>query len=495
MPLNLVRNSKVFFTTNVNATSGVINPASTQAFTSSNTFELQVLDGFTFSQNVNNETVTLSEAGSTPTRGQRTFNTSLAPVDFSFSTYVRPKNVTGTPNKITAEESVLWNALLTDAAVATPTSLGAVSGVTANASGLVTIAGTAITGTLPTVGDVVVLSGIATTTPTGTSPLTHDRLLNGAGTVVTSAVSGITVQLFNFPTVAITATTLTTASTVRYSKCAWNEATATYSQVTAALSERNQLQKFGMLFLVDNVLYAVDNCALNQVTVDFGLDAITTAQWTGQATALREFSTAVTANAGSFSGGTTADVGAAGAYLAKVTDAQYITNKLSTVNLSATKAIGSKIAAGDSYSIPITGGSITINNNISYITPANLGIVNTPVTYYTGTRAISGNITAYLRTGLPGKESGELLADLIAEAATTIEPMFALAIWIGGSSNTVKVVFDMPAISMGIPAVDVQQVVSTNISFTAQGFVPSATAANNTFDLTKPTDLLVRYYA
>jgi hypothetical protein len=495
MALNLVRNSKVFFTTNVNSTTGVINASSTATFSNTNTFEIQVLDGFTFSQNVNQETVTLSEAGSTPVRGQRSFNTSLAPVDFSFSTYIRPKNVSGTPNKITAEESVLWNALLADTAIAAPTSLGAVTTVTANATGLVTIAGTAITGTLPTVGDVIVLSGIATTTPAGTSPFTHDRLLNGAGTVVTASVTSITVQLFNFPTVVITGTTLTTASTVRYSKCAWNEATASYSQVTSGLSEKNQLQKFGMLFLVDNVLYAVDNCALNQVTIDFGLDAISTAQWTGQATALREFSTAVTANGGTFTGGTTSDVGSSGGYLNKATDAQYITNKLSTVNLIATKVIGSKIAAGDSYSLPLTGGSITINNNITYITPANLGTVNVPVTYYTGTRAISGTLNAYLRTGLPGKESGELLADLVAEAATTIEPMFSLAVWVGGVSNTVKVALDMPAVTIGIPAVDVQQVVSTTINFTAQGFVPSATAANNVFDLTKPTDLLVRYYA
>jgi hypothetical protein len=484
MALNLVRNSKVFFTTNVNAGTGIINASTTAAYTATNIFEIQILDGFTFSQNVNNDTVTLSEAGNTPVRGQRSFNTSLAPVDFSFSTYIRPRNQT---TKITAEESVLWNAMLSDVAITTPVSLGAVTGVTVSNAGLVSIAGTAITGTLPTVGDIITLAGIATSTPVG-----NDKFVNSTGTVLTSAVGGITIQLTNFATVAITATTLTTASTVKYTKAAWAESNVVYSQVTSGVSDKNQLQKFGMLFLVDNVLYAVDNCALSQVTVDFGLDSIATAQWTGQATALRQFATGLSANGGTFAGGAGADVGA-GSYTAKDTSAAYITNKLSTISLVAVKAIGGSIAAGDSYAVPITGGSFSVNNNVTYVTPANLGVVNSPVTYYTGTRAISGNVTAYLRTGTI-KETGELLADLLTEASTTLEPMFALSINIGGTGTT-RVVLDMPAVTVGIPSVDVQQVVSTGINFTAQGYIPNAVVANTVFDLTKASDLAVRYYA
>jgi hypothetical protein len=486
MALNLVRNSKVFFTTNVNSSTGVINASSGTAFSATNTFEIQVLDGFTFSQNLNNETITITEAGVAPTRGQRSFNTSLAPVDFSFSTYIRPKL---SSSKVICEESVLWNALLSANPIATPTSLGAVTGVTVSASGLVTIAGTSITGTLPTVASYIVLSGIATTTPTG-----NDKYVNSVGKVVTSTTTGITVQLINYAAVAITATTLVTSATVKYGVAAWSESTTTYSQATTGLSDKNQLQVFGMLFLVDNVLYAVDNCALNQVTVDFGIDQIATAQWTGQATVLRQFGVDVKASAGTFTG-TSADVGSSGAYQVKTTDAAYITNKLSTVDLKAVKVLGSSVSAGDTYTIPLTGGSISINNNINYITPANLGIVNIPVTYYTGARAISGTMTAYLRTGT-ATETGELLKDMLAETANAIEPMFSLSINIGGNTaSTNKVIFEMPAVSIGVPTVDVQQVVSTSIAFTAQGYVPSATTANNVFDLTNPSDLLIRYFA
>lgn len=486
MALNLVRNSKVFFTTNVDANGKV----GSTGFSPTNTQEIQVLDGFSFSQNTNADTVTIMEAGNAPVRGQRNFNTSLAPVDFSMSTYLRPKSASGV---ISAEESVLWNALFSDQNIAaTPSStLGAASGVTyafSNGTGTVTIAGTAITGTLPTVGDTVVIGGISATTPAG-----QETVLNAAGIVKTAAVSGVTIELINPGKTNVTAVTFVTAGTVKLYKSAWAPTNASFSYVSSSASDKHQLQKFGMLFIVDQVVYAVDNCALNQVSIDFGLDAIATAAWTGQGTTLRQVATGATAVSGAFGGGTLT-----GNFTQKVTDAQYITNKLSTVALTLVNSIkdstgATKGAAGDSYTIAITGGSITINNNITYITPANLGVVNAPVTYYTGSRAITGTLNAYLRTG-GTRDTGELLSDMLDAASATIEPMASLVINIGGA-NTVKVVLDMPATVISIPTVDVQQVVSTAINFTAQGMVPSATADGNTFDLTETNDIAVRYYA
>ena len=488
MALNLVRNSRVFFTTSVSSTTGKVDTA---ALTANNTYEIQVLDGFAFSQNTSADTVTIMEAGTTPVRGQRNFNTSLAPVDFSMSTYLRPKNATGS---ITCEESVLWNALFGDQAVSTANTatLGAITGVTyafTGGVGTVTIAGTAITGTLPTVGDTVVIGGIATTTPSG-----NETLLNAAGIVKTSAVSGITIDLVNPGKTAVSAVTFQTASTIKLYKSAWAPTNATFSYVSSAASDKHQLQKFGMIFIVDQAVYVVDNAVLNQVTIDFGLDAIATAAWSGQGTQLRQVgNSGATAVSGAFGGALT------GAYTPKVTDAQYITNKLSTVTLTLVNSIKdstgtSQGAAGDVYTIPITGGSITINNNVTYITPANLGVVNVPVTYYTGTRAITGTLNAYLRTG-GTRDTGELLSDMLNAASATIEPMAALAINIGGVSNTVKVALDMPAATITVPTVDVQQVVSTAINFTAQGILPSATADANVFDLTKSNDIAIRYYA
>ena len=57
-----------------------------------------------------------------------------------------------------------------------------------------------------------------------------------------------------------------------------------------------------------------------------------------------------------------------------------------------------------SYSVTLTGGNITVSNNISYITPEELGIVNVPIGHVTGTRAISGSFTCYLT-----EDTGQLL--------------------------------------------------------------------------------------
>ena len=47
-------------------------------------------------------------------------------------------------------------------------------------------------------------------------------------------------------------------------------------------------------------------------------------------------------------------------------------------------------------------------------------------------------------------------------------------------------VLEMPAVTFSIPTVDVQQVVSTAINFTAEGYTPSATGDANVFALDVP---------
>jgi hypothetical protein len=490
MALNLVRNSKVYFTTNLDTAANGYQ-VKTSGFTAANTFEIQVLDGLSFSQNSNSDTVTVAEAGSAPVRGQRAFNTSLAPVDFSFSNYIRPFN---TGSAVTAEESVLWNALLTDQDISTANTVtlgGTITGVTytfANGTGTVTFAGTSLTYVGVAAGDTVVISGLAG------APASDLVFLNAPGVVVgTPSTTSIVIELTNPK--AGTITSITTPGTVKLFRSAWAPVSSSYSVITAAGSNKHQLQKFGLLILVDQVVYAIDNCALGQVSIDFGLDAIATAAWTGQGTTLRQIAVGATATGGTFGGGTIA-----GNYTQKITNAAYITNKLSTVSLSLVNglknAAGTTVsAAGTSYTVALTGGNITVNNNVTYITPANLGVVNTPVTYYTGTRAISGSLNAYLKTGTGVGGTGQLLSDMLSAAAGSVEPMAALSIAVGGGNNTIKMVLDMPATVLSIPTIDVQQIVSTAINFTAQGMTPSSTADGNVYDLSETNDITIRYYS
>jgi hypothetical protein len=376
MALNLVRNSRVFFTTNVNS-DGVVN---TTGITTSNTWEIQVLDGLSFSQATTSETVTVNEAGATPTRGQRSFNTALNPVEFSMSTYIRPKLLTAPdPDEILAEERFLWNAF----------------------------------------------AGV-------------DAIGTAAG--------------------AVGWTTGASSSTVAFTN-----------------SNKHQFQKFGLIIVIDGAAYLIDNCSLNQASIDFGLDAIATIAWSGQGTALRQLET-VTLATNTFSGGLT------GTATGKVTDAKYLANKLSTVTIQA-----GITGTGTTYTLPVTGGNITFANNITYLTPANLGIVNQPITYFSGTRAISGSLNCYLRTN-EENSSADLLNALLTGAATDIAPGYEITISIGGSSGT-RVVITMPAAVLQIPSVNTEQVVSTTINFTAQG------SASTAYDITAANEAEIKYYA
>jgi hypothetical protein len=388
MSFNLIRNARVFFTTNVNATTGVV---ATSGFDATNTREIQVLDGLSFSQATTTETITLSEAGTSPVRGQRQFNTALDPVEFSFSTYIRPKfndaTTTGdaTDDYVEAEEEVLWNAL-------------AAGDQADNAIGETNAAWTRTLGATPV------------------------------------------------------------------------------STLSFANSDKNQLQKFGMIIIMDGSSYAIDNCVLNTATIDFGLDAIATIAWAGSGAALRSISaTANTASPVVFGGSLT------GTAKAKIITAPFIANKLSTITIQSGIS-----GAGTSYTLALTGGSIEINNNVTYLTPANLGIVNKPVTYFTGTRSVTGTITCYLRTG--ATNSAGLLADLLASSDSDVSPEYRITISIGGS-GTVKTELIMAAAVLSIPSISTEQVVSTEITFAAHG------TDGTDIDLAETNEIEVKYYS
>lgn len=481
MSFNLIRNARVFFTTNVNAVTGAINST---GCTPSNTFEIQVLDGMSFSQNTSSETVTLTEAGATPVRGQRAFNSALDPVDFSFSTYMRPRD--GGSN-ITAEESVLWNAMF---------------------------AVDAIGGSQPAWAD-----GVSNTTCVVTYSQKHQLqkfglviLLDGSSYAIDNCVLDTATVDFGLDAIATIAWTgkgtilrqisglaATTGGTVTFSGAGNSEVqtitvdasggtfTITYSgQTTSALAfniTANDMQ---------TALVALSNVAPGDVTVTGGVGASGggtpyTLTWNA---ALGNVA-APTTNVGSLTGGAgtaavvtvTPGVTAVltGTAQGKNTTAPFIANKLST--LEVTSGID---GVGTAYTIALTGGSLTISNNVSYLTPANLGVVNLPATYFTGTRSITGSLTAYLRTG--ALNSAGLLADMLASSTSEVDPEFLVLVAVGGAANSVKVEFEMPACVLTIPAISTDQVVSVNINFTAQGSTASA------FDIGAANELEIRYY-
>lgn len=479
MAINLSRNTKVYFTTNVDV-EGVMPDAATN-YSSSNTYEIQVLDGYSFSQANDSQTISVTEAGSSPLRGSRTFNTQLNAADWSLSTYIRPLLST----TVTAAERVLWNAAmgsfvmdttgqavssLTRATTLSPTANIVTAAAlvyndrhNASATAAVTATSTANAAGLP-----VNVVGVTSSTEWNRSAVI--RSVAGTGPYT------YTVEYSKAPGTA--AGTTATGTAIKILAGQWGT-DSSYSYVSTIGSNRHQLQKFGLIFVVDNVIYGIDNCAVNQVSIDFGLDQISTAAWSGQGTRVKKFGTLTAANLATSS--TTAS-----------TSAKYITNKLSTVTLES--KIGGADAGGQTtYTVPITGGNLTINNNLTYLIPSNLGVINEAVAYYTGSRTINGNLTAYLKTGTAG-DTGSLLDSLLKSGANYgIEPKFRLQLEMGGSSNSTRVEFEMPGTMLQVPDINIADVVSTTINFTAEPHDP--TLANQTFDLERSNDLTVRYYS
>ena len=68
------------------------------------TWKVPVLEGFSFSQSINSSEITINEAGETSRRARLLFNDSLAPAEWSFSTYVRP----AVDTNVLAPEQALW---------------------------------------------------------------------------------------------------------------------------------------------------------------------------------------------------------------------------------------------------------------------------------------------------------------------------------------------------------------------------------------------------
>ncbi len=485
---NLVRNARVFFTTNVDA-QGVI-PSTGTTIANTNTFELLVLNGFSFTQSTQQQTVSLNEAGNTPSRGARAFNTSVDPVEFSFATYIRPSGTT----TITADESVLWNALLSsDKIDTTGISLASTTLARAASSATATIVCTAANLTTAGIaaGTVVNIGGV-----TGSDGYEW----NAPATIVTAtpsytAATTITVAYADAPAGAATAPA-TAPTTLTLKKGAWaqNTANATastsvnygnftkaYTATHTAGSNKNQLQKFGMYIFVDSIMYAIDDCVLDTANVEFSTDGISQVKWTGKGRILRQLTTAtITGTPAVFSGAGNAT----GTAASTNNTANYITNKLSTATL-----VAGLRGTGTTYNVAITGGSLTINNNVSYLTPENLGVVNQAIGYFTGQRSISGNLTAYLKTGTNG--TAQLLNDMLTN--NVAETKYKLQVEVGGATSTIHVDFDMDGCMLQLPTVETADVMSTTINFTAQGIDPLA--VNNSYDLGATNDLTVRYFS
>lgn len=190
-------------------------------------------------------------------------------------------------------------------------------------------------------------------------------------------------------------------------------------------------------------IYKLEQCVANEASIDFEIDGIATINWSGFGKIITEASSL--------------DASAAVARSISSTS-NFIRNRLTSLTASVDVGNGAK-----NYDITLTGGNITFNNNITYLTPETLGVVNQPLDHVTGTRNIGGNFTCYLDTS--ASSSVDLFEDII-EATTDITNSSNLVFSIGGASDP-KVVVTMPNCHLEVPQHSVEDVISLETTFHA----------------------------
>ena len=207
-----------------------------------------------------------------------------------------------------------------------------------------------------------------------------------------------------------------------------------------------------------STVYKLTGCVVNEASVDFDIDGIATINWSGFGGMITEV--------GSFPSAT-------------VTEGQlhtdtsnFIRNRLT--QLAITTADDHLLEAGGSgdadsndetYSLTLTGGNVTISNNISFLIPETLGVVNQPLGHVTGTRSISGNFTCYLNNATDGSMD---LFERIIEDTDTITNKFNLTFKIGGTS-TPRMEMAMPACHLEVPTHSMDDIISLETNFHALG--------------------------
>jgi hypothetical protein len=247
-----------------------------------------------------------------------------------------------------------------------------------------------------------------------------------------------------------------------------------------------QATQYNMYIKMDNVVYQVKNATVNEASIDAAIDGIATTSWSGFGTNFIELTGTNRDNVISVIGGVLnsgssavanssvdADTTAHGyhAYASynvagSTKTSAFIKNRLSSIEVTHTPAG----EAADTYTFPVTGLGFTYSNALTYLTPEELAALNTPIGQFTGSRTITGNFTAYLRTG--DDQSAQFLRNIVNDTRTSIAQASSANLKIGGVTAPFVAIF-MPAVQFNFPTHSVEDIIGISVEFLAQE--PTAT--------------------
>jgi len=205
-------------------------------------------------------------------------------------------------------------------------------------------------------------------------------------------------------------------------------------------------------------IYKISDAVVNSATMNFEIDGIANIEWSGFGASITELSALDLSSATIIDGGVDS------------TD-NFIRNRLTTLSVTTTNQ-NQDGAAGDeflaTYNLALTNGSISFENNITFLTPEEICKVNQPIGHVTGTRNISGNFTCYLNTGTNagGEGTSADLFDDLATATGLQTNEFVLEFSIGGGSSP-KIVFNIPQAHLEIPTHSIDDIISLDTTFHA----------------------------
>ena len=400
--LNLQRNSEVYMST-VDLADGDEG----KDMTPRNTWRVEVLAGYAASQSAATQDITSLESGLSPDRGTQRFNTAINPTEWSFQTYLRPTGVLNTAGSTNAD-------------------------------------------------------------PTGNSQPLADWFLWQAllSNTAYSAGLGASSKL----------------------QSAWQSggkfglaARAASGNAAAHTSNMARATEYNMYVKMDNVVYQVKNATVNEASIDAAIDSIAMTSWSGFGTDFIEL-TGVPRNeiisvvggvlneGTSISGNSHADANAAihgyHAYArynvaGTTTTSAFIQNRLSSIAVTHTP----EGEASDTYTFPVTGLGFTYSNALTYLTPEELAALNSPISQFTGSRTITGNFTAYLRSGTD--ESAQFLRNISNDSRTSIAQASSANLKIGGATAPFVATY-MPATQFNFPTHTVEDIIGISVEFLAQ---------------------------
>ena len=212
----------------------------------------------------------------------------------------------------------------------------------------------------------------------------------------------------------------------------------------------------------NQMVYKISDCSVGEASFDFDLDGIATVNWSGNGKLITEHA-GLNATSTSIYEGVSNTSG-------------FIRNRISDLTISG-DASGSSVT----YVTTLTGGNITMSNNLTYLTPETLGVVNQPLGHVTGSKSIGGNFTCYLDNA--GSTSSAEFYEDIVEATSDIQNSFSLLFDIG-ASEIPYVKIQMPTCHLEVPSHSIEEVISMETNFHA---LPSD------FDSTDEIDLFTFY--